>query len=89
MNVKAICVTALALSAAGAPAFAGALDVADNIAPFYTDSTMKELRPMPEFRAAFMATPKATRGMMVKECQEKVEGRTKLCDGLIWLGGMN
>lgn len=91
MNIKAICLGAFAFSAAGGPAFAGALDVADNIRPFYTDSSMTRLRPMPEFKAAFMATPKAKRMMMMKECQDEAQSKpyAEFCAEVNALAGMN
>ncbi|MER8400991.1 hypothetical protein [Mesorhizobium sp. M1348] len=73
-----------------ATAFAGALDVVDNIRPFYTDSSMKTLKPMPEFKVVFMAMPKAQRNMiqrnmiqrnmiqrnmMMRECQDAAQGK--------------
>ncbi|MCV3205709.1 hypothetical protein OHD62_05850 [Mesorhizobium sp. YC-39] len=61
MNIKAICLGAFAVCALGRTAVAGALDVVDNLAPFYTDASMKTLKPMPEFNAAFMAKPKPMR----------------------------
>jgi hypothetical protein len=53
----------------GGVAVAGALDAADNLMPFYTDIIMKTLKPMPEFKAAFMAMPQEKRTMKMKECQ--------------------
>lgn len=70
MNVKAISLGAFALFAIGGTALAGALDVADNLAPFYADASMKTLKPMPEFKAAFMAMPQKMRDMMKKECND-------------------
>lgn len=71
LNIKAICLGAgFALSAFGGVALAGALDVVDNLRPFYTDASMKTLKPMPEFKKTFMAMPKAGREMMMKECQD-------------------
>ncbi|WP_353018988.1 hypothetical protein [Mesorhizobium sp. M1403] len=51
-------------------AFAGALDAMENIRPFYTDASMKTLKPMSEFKVAFMAMPQTKREMMMRECQD-------------------
>ncbi|WP_352546968.1 hypothetical protein [Mesorhizobium australicum] len=51
-------------------AFAGALDAMENTRPFYTDASMKTLKPMPEFKVPFMAMPQTKREMMIRECQD-------------------
>jgi hypothetical protein len=51
-------------------AFAGALDAMENTRPFYTDASMKTLKPMPEFKVPFMAMPQTKREMMMRECQD-------------------
>ncbi|MER9418786.1 hypothetical protein NKI95_22880 [Mesorhizobium sp. M0306] len=83
-----------------ATAFAGALDVVDNIRPFYTDSSMKTLKPMPEFKVVFMAMPKAQRNMiqrnmiqrnmMMRECQDAAQGKpyAEFCGDVNALAGM-
>ncbi|WP_214474910.1 hypothetical protein [Mesorhizobium sp. dw_380] len=90
MNVKALCLGAFALSIAGNASFAGALDAIDNLQPFYTDSSMKTLRPMPEFKAAFMATPVHTRDMMMRECQDAAQSKpyAEFCATVNALAGM-
>jgi hypothetical protein len=57
MNLKTICLGALALAMVSGTAFAGALDEPDNMAPFFTDSSMKTMKPMADFKTAFMAMP--------------------------------
>lgn len=90
MNVKAICLGAFTLSIAVNAALAGALDVIDNLQPFYTDSSMKTLRPMPEFKAAFMAAPTGTRDMMMRECQDAAQSKpyAEFCANVNALAGM-
>ena len=91
MNIKAICLgAAFALSAFGGVAFAGALDVVDNIRPFYTDASMKTLKPMPEFKATFMAMPQNSRKMMMKECNDAAQSKpyAEFCANVNALAGM-
>jgi len=89
MNTKAIYLgAALALSCGAATA--GALDAVDSLKPFYTDSTMTTLKPMPEFKTAFMATPKAKRDMMARECQDAAMSKpyAEFCADVNALAGM-
>ncbi|MES0198587.1 hypothetical protein [Mesorhizobium sp. M0011] len=90
MNIKAICLGAFAVCAVGSAAVAGALDVADNLAPFYTDASMKVLKPMPEFTAAFMAKPKPMREMIMRECQDAAMSKpyAEFCADVNALRGM-
>ncbi|MGX5802435.1 hypothetical protein ACWGS9_14420 [Bradyrhizobium sp. Arg314] len=91
MNIKSICLGgAIALSAFGGVALAGALDVVDNIRPFYTDASMTTLKPIPEFKATFMAVPKAKREMMMRECQDAAMSKpyAEFCADVNALGGM-
>ncbi|WP_421914409.1 hypothetical protein [Mesorhizobium sp.] len=69
MNIRTICLCAtLALSCNAA--LAGALDAVDHLQNFYTDSSMKKLKPMPEFKKAFMAMPESKRRTVMRECQD-------------------
>ncbi|MER8898369.1 hypothetical protein [Mesorhizobium sp. M0676] len=90
MNIKAIGIGALAIFAVGGTALAGALDVVDNLAPFYTDASMKTMKPMPEFKAAFMAMPQNKRDMMKKECNDAAMSKpyAEFCANVNALGGM-
>ncbi|AGB43580.1 hypothetical protein LB516_10365 [Mesorhizobium sp. CO1-1-7] len=89
MNLKNICLGALALSMVSGFAFAGALDEPDNMAPFFTDSSMKTMKPMEEFKAAFMAMPKEKQDAMMKECQDAAMSKphAEFCANVKMLGG--
>lgn len=91
MNFKNICLGALALSMVSGVALAGALDNPDNMAPFFTDSSMKTMKPMAEFKAAFMAMPKEKQDAMMKECQDAAMSKphAEFCGNLNTLGGAN
>ncbi|PBB69338.1 hypothetical protein CK228_08655 [Mesorhizobium sp. WSM4312] len=90
MKIKAVSLAALAFSALAGPALAGALDAVDDLAPFYTDSSMKTLKPMPEFKAAFMAKPKPMREMIMRECNDAAMSKpyAEFCANVNALGGM-
>jgi hypothetical protein len=91
MNFKSICLGALALSMVSGVAFAGALDEPDNMAPFFTDSSMKTMKPMAEFKAAFMAMPMEKQEAMKKECQDAAMSKphAEICANVHMLGGAN
>lgn len=90
MNIKAICLGAFAVCSLGSTAIAGALDVVDNLAPFYTDASMKTLKPMPEFKAAFMAKPQPMREMIMRECNDAAMSKpyAEFCADVNALRGM-
>ncbi|UVC17593.1 hypothetical protein [Mesorhizobium onobrychidis] len=90
MNIKAICLGAFAFSAVGGPAFAGALDVVDNLRPYYTDSSMTTLKSLPELKVALMATPMAQRMMIMRECQDSAQSKpyAEFCANVNALAGM-
>ncbi|MHA6686827.1 hypothetical protein [Mesorhizobium sp. A556] len=89
MRIKAICLGA-ALALSSGVASAGALDAADFLESFYTDSSMKVLKPMPEFKTAFMARPQSDREMMMRECQDAAQSKpyAEFCANVNALRGM-
>lgn len=89
MTIKAICLGAFALCVAGSAAFAGALDEADTMAAFYTDNTMKTMKPMEEFKTAFMAMPMEKQEAMKKECNDATMSKphAEFCANVHALGG--
>jgi hypothetical protein len=71
MNFKAVSLAAaFSLSAVGGTALAGALDEPATMAPFYTDSNLKTLKPMAELKAAFKSMPKEKRDEVVRVCND-------------------
>ncbi|TGQ33380.1 hypothetical protein [Mesorhizobium sp. M00.F.Ca.ET.216.01.1.1] len=91
MNIKSICFGALALCLLGSSAFAGALDEPSNMQPFFTDASMKEMKPMPEFKAVFMAMPKEKRDALMGECNDAAMSKpyARFCENLNALAGHN
>ena len=56
MNIKALCLGAtFALSTFGGQAMAGVLNDPDTMKPFFTDSSMKTMKPTEPFRRHFFA----------------------------------
>ncbi|TIS13974.1 MAG: hypothetical protein E5X07_37990, partial [Mesorhizobium sp.] len=68
MNCKNIFQGAMALSMVSGVALAGALDSPDNMAPFFTDSSMKTMKSEADFKAAWATTAKDKQDAMMKEC---------------------
>ncbi|ESX90148.1 hypothetical protein [Mesorhizobium sp. LSHC412B00] len=71
-------------------AVAGAVDVVDNIVPFYTDASMKTLKSMPEFKAVFIAKPKPMHEMIMRECNDAAMSKpyAEFCADVNSLRGM-
>lgn len=88
MNIKAICLGA-ALALSSGAAFADH-DPAYYLQSLYVDSSMTTLKPMPEFKAAFMAMPEAQREMMMKKCQDAPQTKpyAEVCVNLNTMRGM-
>jgi hypothetical protein len=91
MNFKSICLGVFALSMVSGVSFAGALDEPDNMAPFFTDSGMKTMKPMADFKAAFMAMPMEKQAAMKKECNDAAMSKphAEFCANVQALGGAN
>jgi hypothetical protein len=91
MNLKNICLGALALAMVSGTAFAGALDEPDNMAPFFTDAGMKTMKPKADFKAAWNSMAKDKQDAMMKECQDAAMSKphAEFCANLQALGGAN
>jgi len=91
MNIKNIFLGAMALSMISGVALAGALDEPDNMAPFFTDSSMKTMKPEAEFKAAWASTAKDKQDKMMKECQDAAMSKphAEFCANLMAYGGAN
>ncbi|MCA0032576.1 hypothetical protein [Mesorhizobium sp. B263B2A] len=91
MTIKAICLGALALSVLTGVSLAGALDEPSNMQPFFTDASMKTMKPEAEFKAAWGAMAKDKQDAMMKECQDAAMSKphAEFCANLKALGGAN
>ncbi|TPK89845.1 MULTISPECIES: hypothetical protein [unclassified Mesorhizobium] len=89
MNFKIIFLGAMALSMISGVALAGALDEPANMAPFFTDSSMKTMKSEADFKAAWAAMPKDKQDMMMKECQDAAMSKphAEFCGNLVTYAG--
>ncbi|UVK37805.1 hypothetical protein LHFGNBLO_004896 [Mesorhizobium sp. AR10] len=91
MNIKMLCMGAMALTMVTGAAFAGALDDPAKMTPFYTDAGMKTMKPAEEFKAAWMALTEEDRAGMTKECGDEAIAKEHddFCKMTKELGGAN
>jgi len=89
MNIKNIFLGAMALSVVSGVAFAGALDEPTNMAPFFTDSSMKTMKSEADFKAAWASMPKDKQDSMMKECKDPAMSKphADFCSNLITYAG--
>ncbi len=90
MSIRAICLgTAIALFLSGGIAFAGTLGEPETMKPFFTDASMKTMKPMKEFKKVFMAMPAEKQEAMKNECAGMTQPYTAFCANVNTLGGHN
>ncbi|KRB23394.1 hypothetical protein [Mesorhizobium sp. Root172] len=82
MNIKIICLSAMALSMAAGSALAGgstgtsALDDPAKMQPFYTDSSMKTLRGNDDFVKAWKALTPGDQASIKTACADEAKNAT-------------
>ncbi|MFC3324524.1 hypothetical protein [Mesorhizobium cantuariense] len=78
MNIKMICLGAMALSIVGGAAFAktSALDDPAKMQPFYTDSGMKTMVSNDDFVKAWKALTPDDQTAMMKACEDEAKDAT-------------
>ena len=94
MNIKMLCMGAMALAMMTGATLAGntsALDDPAKMAPFFTDAGMKTMRPAAEFKTAWMAMKEEDRAAMMKECGDEAIAKEhdNFCKMTKQLGGAN
>ncbi|CAN7666107.1 hypothetical protein [Mesorhizobium sp. LjNodule214] len=91
MNIKVLCMGAMALSMVSGAALAGTLDSPEKMTPFFTDSGMKTMKPDAEFKASWMAMSEEDRTAMSKECSDEgiAKEHNDFCAMTKKLGGAN
>jgi hypothetical protein len=91
MNIKMLCLGAMALSTLCGSALAGALDNPDTMTPFFTDSGMKTMRSEAEFKAARTTMSETDRASVWKECSDETiaQQHNDFCKMTKQLGGAN
>jgi hypothetical protein len=97
MNMKMLCIGAMALTMMTGAALAGgstgtsALDDPAKMSPFFTDAGMKTMKSEAEFKAAWMAMKDEDRAGMMKECGDAAiaKAHDNFCKMTKQLGGAN
>jgi hypothetical protein len=97
MNIKMICMGAMALTMVSGAALAGgstgtsALDDPAKMSPFFTDAGMKTMKSEKEFKVAWMAIKDEDRAGMTKECGDEATAKAHddFCKMTKQLGGAN
>ncbi|MBM2713987.1 hypothetical protein JQK88_22760 [Mesorhizobium caraganae] len=96
MNIKKLCMGAMALTMMTGAAIAGsttggALDDPAKMSPFFTDAGMKTMRPAEEFKVAWLAMKEEDRAGMTKECGDEAiaKAHDDFCKMTKQLGGAN
>jgi hypothetical protein len=97
MNIKMLCMGAMALTMMTGAALAGtttgtsALDDPAKMSPFFTDAGMKTMKPAEEFKVAWLAMKEDDRAGMTKECADAAiaKAHDDFCKMTKQLGGAN
>jgi hypothetical protein len=89
MNIKIVCLGALSATLLAGAALAGALDEPKMMEPFFTDASMKTMKPDADMKKAWDAMAKGDQEMMMKECQDAAMSKphAEFCEKLKALGG--
>jgi hypothetical protein len=70
MNIKKVCLGALAATVIAGSALAGILDEPKMMAPFFTDKTMKTMKGDADMKKVWAKMSKKHQMAMMKECQD-------------------
>ena len=97
MNIKMLCMGAMALTMMTGAALAGtttgtsALDDPAKMSPFFTDAGMKTMKPAEEFKVAWLAMKEEDRAGMTKDCGDEAiaKAHDDFCKMTKQLGGAN
>jgi hypothetical protein len=94
MNIKMLCMGAMALAMMTGATLAGntsALDDPAKMSPFFTDAGMKTMKSADEFKAAWMAMSEEDRAGMTKACGDEAIAKEHddFCKMTKQLGGAN
>ena len=91
MKIKTVCLSAVAATVLAGAALAGALDEPAMMAPFFTDTTMKTMKPDPEMMKVWKGMSKSDQDSMMQECNDAAMSKpyAPFCEKLRALGGAN
>lgn len=89
MNIKNVCLGALAATVLAGAALAGALDEPKMMSPFFTDASMKTMKSDADMKKVWAAMAKGDQDKMMKECNDAAMSKphAKFCEKLKALGG--
>jgi hypothetical protein len=89
MNIRTVCLGALAASILAGAAIAGALDEPKMMAPFFTDASMKTMKSDADMKKVWAGMAKGDQAMMMKECNDAAMSKphAQFCEKLKALGG--
>lgn len=91
MRRQLTCVTALAAVLGASSVSANPFTELAALPTFYTDATMKTMKPMAGFKKAWFALSKHDRVRMTKACNDPAmrRSRAQFCANVLALGGTN
>lgn len=91
MNIRSTCLAVtLALPTFSGQVLAGVLNEPDTMKPFFTDSSMKIMKPREHFKRHFFSIPAEKQAQIKNECAgEVVQPFTGFCANVNTLGGHN
>ncbi|RUV40622.1 MAG: hypothetical protein EOQ55_21260 [Mesorhizobium sp.] len=91
MKRQLACVAALTIGLGASPASADPFSDLAELPTFYTDATMKTMKPMAGFKKAWFAMPKHDRVKMTKACNDPATSKShaQFCANMLALGGAN
>ena len=91
MRRKLACVAVFAIAFGANPASANPFTDLAALPTFYTDATMKTMKPMAGFKRAWFALSKHDRAKMTKACSDPAmrKPHAQFCANVLALGGTN
>ena len=91
MRRQLVCVALLAVGLGASPASADPFSDLAALPTFYTNATMKAMKPMAGFKKAWLALSKPDRIKMTKACNDPAmrKPHARFCANVLALGGAN
>ncbi|MFB9979279.1 hypothetical protein ACFSQQ_13775 [Mesorhizobium kowhaii] len=91
MRIRTVCLAVVALGLSSGAAAADPLSDLASFPTFYTDAGMKKMKPMADFKMAWLAMPKSDRTAMKKACNDPAmsKAHAPFCANVLALGGTN
>ncbi|RUU13488.1 hypothetical protein EOD23_04295 [Mesorhizobium sp. USDA-HM6] len=91
MRIRTVCLGAIAVGLLAGAAAADPFSDLAALPTFYTDASMKTMKPMAGFRKAWLAMPKHDRTKMTKACNDPAMSKphAAFCANVLALGAPN